>query len=238
MKGMSCGSFGAACRQGLWSENPALIQVLGLCPLLAVSGTAVNGLALGAATTAVLVLSGATVSLIRRAIPAEVRIPTFVIVIATFVTAIDMLMAAYFHDVHRILGLFVPLIVTNCAILGRAEAFASRNPAPLATWDGLMMGLGFSGVLVVMGMIREILGSGTLFEGAGSLLGPAWSWLETTVIPGYGDFLLVILPPGAFLVLGFLMALRNLVDTRVQARREAGPRRAARSAPEIRPRAT
>lgn len=238
MSAHTCHALGETCRRGLWTENPALIQVLGLCPLLAVSGTAVNGLALGAATTAVLVLSGATVSLIRRAIPAEVRIPTFVIVIAAFVTAIDMLMAAYFHAVHQILGLFVPLIVTNCAILGRAEAFASRNPAPLAAWDGLMMGLGFAGVLVVMGMIREVLGSGTLFDGAGSLLGPAWSWLETTVIPGYGDFLLVILPPGAFLVLGFLMALRNLIETRIQVRREAGPRTSARSAPEIRPQAT
>lgn len=216
--GQTIQAFGEASRQGLWTNNPALVQVLGLCPLLAVSGTAVNGIGLGLATTAVLTLSGASVATIRKAVPEEVRIPTFVIVIAAFVTAIDLLMNAYFHDLHRILGLFVPLIVTNCAILGRAEAFASRHSVPLATWDGFMMGVGFAGVLVVMGMIREVLGTGTLFEGAGALLGPGWAWLETTVIPGQPSFLLMILPPGAFLVLGFLMALRNAIDSRLATR--------------------
>ncbi|SCY42706.1 electron transport complex subunit E [Thiohalorhabdus denitrificans] len=224
-------------RNGLWDMNPVLVQLLGLCPLLAVSGTAVNGLGMGLATTLVLTLSGATVSLVRNAIPEEVRLPTFVILIASFVTAVDLLMNAYFHDLHKVLGLFVPLIVTNCTLLGRAEAFASKNPVPLATWDGFMMGMGFTGVLLVLGMIRELLGNGTLFSGAGNMFGPAWAWMETTVIPDYGSFLLMILPPGAFLVLGFLLALKNIVNAKVEERREAQPTEAP-AAPEIKPEAT
>ncbi|MEF8793473.1 electron transport complex subunit E [Thiohalorhabdus sp.] len=225
-------------RKGLWDNNPVLTQVLGLCPLLAVSGTAVNGIGMGIATTTVLTASGAAVALVRKAVPEEVRMPTFVIIIASFVTAIDLLMNAYFHDLHKVLGLFVPLIVTNCAILGRAEAFASKNPVPLATWDGFMMGLGFSGVLVALGMIREVLGSGTLFAGAGNMFGPGMAWMETTVFPDYKPFLLMILPPGAFIVLGFLMALKNAIDAKLEARREAAQATQMPQAPEIKPEAT
>ncbi|MFP4560284.1 MAG: electron transport complex subunit E [Thiohalorhabdus sp.] len=224
-------------RNGLWDLNPVLVQLLGLCPLLAVSGTAVNGLGMGIATTLVLTLSGAAVSLVRNVVPEEVRLPTFVILIASFVTAVDLLMNAYFHDLHKVLGLFVPLIVTNCTLLGRAEAFASKNPVPLATWDGFMMGMGFTGVLLVLGMIRELLGNGTLFAGAGNMFGPAWAWMETTVIPEYGSFLLMILPPGAFLVLGFLLALKNIINAKVEERREAQPTETP-AAPEIKPEAT
>ena len=238
MSELSVEAFRDVGRKGLWSNNPVLAQVLGLCPLLAVSGTAVNGMGMGIATTVVLTASGTAVSLVRKAVPEEVRIPTFVILIASFVTAVDLLMNAFFHDLHKVLGLFVPLIVTNCTILGRAEAFASKNPVPLAAWDGFMMGLGFSGVLVVLGMIRELLGSGTLFAGAGSMFGPAFAWMEMTLIADYKPFLLMILPPGAFLVLGFLLALRNIINERVEARRRAARRPATPEAPEIHPEAT
>ena len=222
-------------RKGLWDNNPVLTQVLGLCPLLAVSGTAVNGLGMGIATTAVLTLAGIAISFIRKWVPEEVRIPTFVIVIASFVTAIDLLMNAYFHDLHKVLGLFVPLIVTNCTILGRAEAFASKNPVPLAAWDGFMMGVGFGGVLVVLGMIREILGTGTLFAGAGHMFGEQFAWMETTVFPGYDNFLLMVLPPGAFLILGLLIAARNVINAHLEERRKA---QTTPDAPAIRPEAT
>jgi electron transport complex protein RnfE len=236
MSDLSLSEFKKVGRNGLWDLNPALVQLLGLCPLLAVSGTAVNGLGMGIATTLVLTLSGTAVSLVRNAVPEEVRLPTFVIILASFVTAVDLLMNAYFHDLHKVLGLFVPLIVTNCTLLGRAEGFASKNPAPLAAWDGFMMGAGFTGVLVVIGMIREALGSGTLFAGAGNMFGPALAWMETTLIADYKPFLLMILPPGAFLVLGFLLAGKNLIDQRLEERRQAAE--AAPAAPEIKPEAT
>jgi electron transport complex protein RnfE len=236
MSDLSLSEFKKVGRNGLWDLNPALVQLLGLCPLLAVSGTAVNGLGMGIATTLVLTLSGTAVSLVRNAVPEEVRLPTFVIILASFVTAVDLLMNAYFHDLHKVLGLFVPLIVTNCTLLGRAEGFASKNPAPLAAWDGFMMGAGFTGVLLVIGMIREALGSGTLFAGAGNMFGPALAWMETTLIADYKPFLLMILPPGAFLVLGFLLAGKNLIDQRMEDRRRAAE--ATPAAPEIKPEAT
>ncbi|HKJ89213.1 MAG TPA: electron transport complex subunit E [Gammaproteobacteria bacterium] len=237
MSELSLDDFREVGRKGLWDNNPVLAQVLGLCPLLAVSGTAVNGLGMGIATTGVLTMSGTAVSLVRKTVPEEVRIPTFVILIASFVTAVDLLMNAYFHDLHKVLGLFVPLIVTNCAILGRAEAFASKNPVPLAAWDGFMMGAGFTGVLLVLGTIREVLGTGTLFAGAGNMFGPAWSWLEVTVIPDYGNFLLMMLPPGAFLVLGFLLALKNIINAKLEERR-AAQAADVQGAPEIKPEPT
>lgn len=235
MSEMSADQFRDISRKGLWDNNPVLTQVLGLCPLLAVSGTAVNGLGMGIATTAVLTLAGIAISFIRKWVPEEVRIPTFVIVIASFVTAIDLLMNAYFHDLHKVLGLFVPLIVTNCTILGRAEAFASKNPVPLAAWDGFMMGVGFGAVLLVLGMIREILGSGTLFAGASHMFGDQLAWMEVTVFPGYDNFLLMILPPGAFLILGLLIAARNVINTRLEARRK---QQTTPEAPAIRPEPT
>lgn len=221
MKEIAPGAFGDVARKGLWDQNPILGQLLGLCPLLAVSGTAVNGVGMGIATILVLVLSGTAVSIVRHWVPEEVRMPTFVILIASFVTAVDLSMEAYFHELHKVLGLFVPLIVTNCTILGRAEAYASKNPVPLAAWDGLMMGVGFTGVLIVIGVIREVLGTGTLFAGAGNMFGDSMAWLETTVIPDYRPFLLMILPPGAFLVLGFLLAAKNWINLRLEARDNA-----------------
>jgi H+/Na+-translocating ferredoxin:NAD+ oxidoreductase subunit E len=206
------GEYQTIARNGLWDSNIVFGQLLALCPLLAVTGTATNGLGMGLATMAVLIMSGLSVSLLRDYITSEVRIPVFVLIIATIVTIVDMSMNAYLHDLHKVLGLFIPLIVTNCAILGRAEAFASRR-APLAsTFDGLMMGLGFTAALVALGAVREILGSGTLFANASLLLGQSLSFLELQIIPNYGGFLILILPPGGFIILGFLLALKALID--------------------------
>ncbi|MBD1390959.1 electron transport complex subunit E [Neiella sp. HB171785] len=204
--------------QGLWKNNPAMVQLLGLCPLLAVSSTVINGLGLGIATTLVLLGSNVTVSLVRQWIPKEIRIPVFVMIIAAFVTAIQLLMNAYTYDLYLALGIFIPLIVTNCAIIGRAEAFASKNPVVPAAVDGFMMGLGFTLVLVTIGAIRELLGQGTLLSGSDSLFGPvATSW--TIELFAYdNEFLIALLPPGAFLVMGFIIALKNIIDSAAQER--------------------
>ena len=202
-------------REGIWSNNVVFSQMLALCPLLAVTGTATNGLGMGLATTFVMVLSGFSVSLFRGLITPEVRIPVFVLIIATLVTLVDMSMNAWLHDLHKVLGLFIPLIVTNCAILGRAESYASRHSVLSSTFDGLMMGLGFTFALVSLGIVREILGSGTLFANASLLLGDVFSFLELTLIPEYKGFLLMILPPGGFLAIGFLLAGKRLLDKRI-----------------------
>ena len=201
---------------GLWKNNVALVQVLGLCPLLAVTTTTVNGIGLGLATTLTLVLSNITVSLIRHSVRPEIRIPVFVLIIASFVTAIELAMNAFFYDLYKILGIFIPLIVTNCAILGRAEAFASKNAVVPSFIDGLMMGVGFSAILVALGAIRELLGQGTLFAQAHLMFGEAAEWMTVTVIDDYNGFLLAILPPGAFIGLGLLIALKNVIDQRAQ----------------------
>ncbi len=206
--------------RGLWSENMVFAQMLALCPLLAVTGTATNGLGMGLATTAVLLLANVGVALIRNWVSASVRIPVFVVLIATLVTLVDMSINAWLHDLYKVLGLFIALIVCNCGILGRAEAFASKNPVGAAAVDGLAMGLGFTLALVVLGAVRELLGAGTLFAGASLLLGEPFRFMELTLIPDYGGFLLMILPPGGFLALGFLIAGKRVWDGR-QARRAA-----------------
>lgn len=208
-------------RDGLWDNNIVFSQTLALCPLLAVTSTATNGLGMGLATTFVLMLSGLTVAAFRKLISAEVRIPVFVLIIATIVTLVDMSMNAWMHDLHKVLGLFIPLIVTNCAILGRAESYASKNPALPAVTDGIMMGLGFTLALVTVGATREVLGSGTLFANAELLLGKSFAFLELTLIPNYRGFLVAILPPGGFLVLGFLLAGKRILDKQLEARRSA-----------------
>ncbi len=208
-------------KDGIWNNNIVFAQALGLCPLLAVTGTASNGLGMGLATLAVLVTSALVISLLRDIITPQVRIPVFVLIIAVLVTLVDMSMNAWVHDLHKVLGLFIPLIVTNCAILGRAESFASRNTVLPALFDGMMMGIGFTLALVLLGAAREILGSGTLFANAPLLLGSWASFLELELIPDYKGFLLIILPPGGFLVLGFLMAGKRLIDRAVTERRQA-----------------
>jgi electron transport complex protein RnfE len=205
-------------RDGLWDNNIVFSQSIGLCPLLAVTGTAVNGLGMGLATTAVMVVCSALVSRTRLLIPPEIRIPIFVVLIAMVVTLVDMFMNAWLHEMHKVLGLFIPLIVTNCAILGRVEAYASRRPVAEAAMDGLMMGLGFTLALVVLGAAREILGAGTLFANASLLLGESFAWLETVLIDKYRGFLLMALPPGGFLMLGFILAGKKMLDRKLQAR--------------------
>lgn len=202
--------------QGLWKNNAALVQLLGLCPLLAVTGTLINGLGLGLATTLVLVGSNTTVSLVRNWVPNEIRIPIFVMIIAAFVTIVQLLMNAFTFNLYLALGIFIPLIVTNCAIIGRAEAYASKNPVKFAAFDGLMMGLGFSIVLVLLGAMRELLGYGTLFAGAEFLLGEWAKSLLITFFHSDHNFLLAILPPGAFIGMGLLIALKNLLDKRFE----------------------
>ncbi|MGM0824252.1 MAG: electron transport complex subunit E [Pseudomonadota bacterium] len=206
-------------REGLWSNNPALVQLLGLCPLLAVSASVVNALGLAIATLVVMVGASTTVSLIRHQVPSAVRLPAFVMIIAAFVTCAELLMAAYAYPLYQVLGIFIPLIVTNCAILGRAEAFASRQPVLPAAIDGLMMGLGFGAVLIVLGALRELLGQGTLFREMSLLFGPMAEGWQLTLIDDY-QFLFFILPPGAFFVAGLLIALKNSVDQRRQSSKQ------------------
>ncbi len=199
---------------GYWHNNVALVQMLGLCPLLAVSATTINGLGLGIATTLTLVLSSVIVSLIRHHVKPEVRIPVFVMIIASVVTAIELAMNAYFHELYLILGIFVPLIVTNCAILGRAEAFASKTTPDRALVDALAMGLGFTAVLVVLGAMREIIGQGTFLAQAHLMFGDLGNAMSMVLIEDYRGYLLAILPPGAFIGLGLLVAIKNVIDDR------------------------
>lgn len=201
-------------RDGFWSNNVGLVQLLGLCPLLAVTGTFINGLGLGLATLVTLVASNVIVSLIRTLVRPEVRIPVFVLVIASVVTVIELVMSAWFYDLYKILGIFIPLIVTNCSIIGRAEAFASKNSVGRSFIDGLSMGMGFLLVLVTLGGLREIIGQGTLFAQAHLMFGEAARILTITLIDDYSGFLLAILPPGAFIGLGLLIALKNAIDNR------------------------
>ncbi len=199
---------------GLWKNNQALAALLGLCPLLAVSNSVVNSLGLGLATTVALVFSNTVVSLIRNLVSHEVRLPVFVLVIASNVTVIDLLMNAFFHDLHKILGIFIPLIVTNCAIIGRAEAFASKNTVDKAMADGFFVGLGFTLALVALGTIRELVGTGTLFGRADLMFGDIAKHWSIEVFHNYGGFLLAILPPGAFIGLGLMIAVKNVIDAR------------------------
>jgi electron transport complex protein RnfE len=201
-------------KNGLWNNNQALVALLGLCPLLAVTNNVTNAISLGLATTFVLVASNLSVSLFRNHIRKEVRIPIFVLLIASFVTIVDLIMQSFFYDMYLILGIFIPLIVTNCAILARAEAFASKNTWDKSVIDGLMMGVGFSIVLVLLGVMREIIGSGTLFDQADLIFGDLGSSLKVTLFDQYQGTLIALLPPGAFIGLGLIVALKNLIDSR------------------------
>lgn len=203
--------------KGLWQNNPGLVQLLGLCPLLAVSNSVVTALGLGLATMAVLTGSNLLVSLFRHQLLPAIRLPAFVMLIASLTTCTELVMQAWAWELHQALGIFIPLIVTNCVLLGRAEGFASKHPPLAATFDGLMMGGGFLLVLVIIGTIRELLGTGALFANMHQLLPFASDWTLHLFNPET-PFLLAILPPGAFLVLGFLIALKNVID-----RKLAGP---------------
>ncbi|RTZ61230.1 MAG: electron transport complex subunit RsxE [Gammaproteobacteria bacterium] len=215
---MSDTTYRQVLADGLWRNNTGLVQLLGLCPLLATSNSIINALGLGLATTAVLIASNGTISAIRHIVPKEIRLPVFVLVIAAFVTVVDLLMHAYLYDLWKVLGIFVPLIVTNCVIIGRAEAFASRQNVSLSITDGLAMGLGFTAVLVVLGGMRELVGTGALFANADLMLGDWAGSLYTVVFEDYRSFLIAILPPGAFFGLGLLVAGKNMIDARSRKR--------------------
>jgi len=214
------GQAGELTRNGLWNNNAALVQLLGLCPLLAVTGTVVNALGLGIATMVVLVGSNTAVSMIRNYVPDSVRLPAFVMIIASFVTCAELLMQAFTYELYQVLGIFIPLIVTNCTILGRADGFARKNPVLPSMLDGFMMSLGFLAVLLVLGAIRELIGQGTLFTNMQLIFGPAAESWRIVVFKDYPDFLFAVLPPGAFVGLGFLIALKNRIDSGLEARAE------------------
>ena len=203
-------------RNGLWSNNVALVQLLGLCPLLAVTSTVVNGIGLGIATLITLVLSNTIVSLIRGFVRREVRLPVFVLIIACVVTVIELTMKALLYDLFLVLGIFIPLIVTNCAIIGRAQAFASRNPVAVSALDGFMMGFGFLIVLALLGGMREIIGFGTLFSHADLMFGEKARVLTLVFNENYRGFLLAILPPGAFFGLAFLIVVKNIIGSQLK----------------------
>jgi electron transport complex protein RnfE len=213
------GNYGRITRDGLWDNNIVFAQILGMCPTMAVTSSATNGLGMGLATMAVLLASNAIISAVRDLISPDVRIPVYIVLIATLVTLVDVSLNAWAHDLYKVLGLYIALIVANCAVLGRGEA----------AMDGLMMGLGFTFALTLIGGIREVLGAGTLFANAHLLLGPSFAFLETTVIPEYKGYLLMILPPGGFMVLGFLLAGKRVIESRKAARAAAAVPEAAAS---------
>lgn len=201
----------------LWKQNPGVVQLLGLCPTLAVTTTAVNGISLGLATALVMAASNGSISPVRKLIPSEIRVPVFILVIAALVTVIDLSINAFAHPLHKVLGIFIPLIVVNCIVLARVESFAAKNAPIPSILDGFMMGIGLTLVLGILGAMRELVGRGTLFSGLDLVFGPAAKQFVLTVIPDYQGFLLAVLPPGAFLGLGVLIAARNWIELRKTA---------------------
>lgn len=218
---------------GLWKQNPGLVQLLGLCPILAISTSMVNAVSLGLATILVMAVANLAVASLRNFIPYEIRIPVFILIIAALVTMVDLAFNAYLHGLYLVLGIFIPLIVTNCIVLARVEAYAAKNDPIGSTIDGLMMGLGLVWVLAVLGGLRELIGNGTLLSGI-DLLFPALSAIEVFG-EGYPGFLIAILPPGAFFALGVLIALFNWINQRASARQRAQRHPAAATAAQDRP---
>ncbi len=208
-------------RNGLWDNNPALVQLLGLCPLLGVSNSVVNSIGLGLATIFVLVASNTFVSIIKNVTPTAIRLPTFVMIIAAAVTCIELLMQAYTYELYEILGIFLPLITTNCLILGRADGFACKNTVSASIYDGLMMGIGFALALYLLGAMRELIGTGALFANMDLLFGPAAVDWKITFSADYPQFLLAILPPGAFILTGLIIAGKNFIDYQIKQRQDA-----------------
>ena len=206
-------------RNGLWTQNPGIVQLLGLCPILAVSNTMVNAVSLGLATVLVMAVANLGIASLRNFIPYEIRIPVFILVIASLVTIVDLSFNAWLHELYLVLGIFIPLIVTNCIVLARVEAYAAKNSPIASTIDGIMMGLGLVWVLAVLGGVRELIGSGTLFSGI-DMIFPNLSAIEVFG-PDYTEFLIAILPPGAFFTLGCLIALFNWINMRAADRAHA-----------------
>lgn len=197
---------------GFWKQNPGTVQLLGLCPTLAVTTSLINGFSLGIATAIVMAASNASVSPIRKFIPSEIRVPVFILIIASLVTIIDFSIHAYIQPLYKALGIFIPLIVTNCIVLARVESFATKNETTSSFYDGLFMGLGLAVVLALLGGLRELFGKGTLLSGIDLILGPSASNLVFHFFGNYHGFLLAILPPGAFISLACLIALKNRIE--------------------------
>lgn len=206
---------------GLWKQNPGLVQLLGLCPILAVSTTMVNAVSLGLATVLVMAVANLSIASLRNFIPYEIRIPVFILVIASLVTMVDLSFNAWLHELYLVLGIFIPLIVTNCIVLARVEAYAAKNDPISSTIDGIMMGFGLVWVLAVLGGVRELIGSGTIFSGI-DMVFPSLSAIHVFG-DGYPDFLIAILPPGAFFALGCLIAFFNWINARSAKRAHARP---------------
>lgn len=208
-------------RNGLFKQNTGLVQLLGLCPLLAISSSVINGLSLGLATTLVMAASSGAVSGVRNFVPNEIRIPVFVLIIAALVTVIDLAMNAFVHPLYLVLGIFIPLITTNCIVLARADAFAAKNRPLHSVIDAVAMGLGLTLVLLMLGAIREVAGQVTLLSGIDLVFGAEAKRFVVHVLPNYQGFLLAILPPGAFLALGLLIAANNWNKARAEQRTRA-----------------
>jgi electron transport complex, RnfABCDGE type, E subunit len=223
--------FSTLAHNGLWKQNPGVVQLLGLCPLLAISNNVVNALSLGLATVFVMAASSLAVSGVRNFVPHEIRIPVFILIIAALVTVIDLALNAFAHPLYLVLGIFIPLITTNCIVLARADAYASKNHPLHSALDGALMGIGLTLVLVVLGGLREVAGQGTLLSGIDLALGPETKDWVITVLPDYKGFLLAILPPGAFIGLGLLIAGRNWLDARAQQRAQRAAKTAASALP-------
>ena len=216
------GQYSEIAHNGLWKQNTGVVQLLGLCPTLAVTTSVVNGVSLGLATALVMAAANGAVSPVRKFVPSEIRVPVFILVIAALVTVIDLAIHGFAEPLHKVLGIFIPLIVVNCIVLARVESFAAKNPPAPAMWDGLMMGLGLTVVLGILGGMREVLGKGTLFSGLDLAFGPTFKPYVLTVITDYHGFLLAILPPGAFLGLACLIAFRNWAGNRTPKAAQAG----------------
>jgi electron transport complex protein RnfE len=206
---------------GIWKQNTSLVQILGLCPLLAVTTNAVNGIMLSLATIIVMALSNIAVASLRNFIPHEIRIPVFILIVAALVTVVDLLFNANLHELYLVLGIFIPLIVTNCIVLARVEAFAAKNPPLQSTLDGIFMGVGMLWTLAVLGAMRELLGNGTLLGGI-DMVFPSLQPIQ--LLPeSYSGFLLALLPPGAFILLGCMIAWKNWMDARAAERAKQKP---------------
>ena len=207
-------AYGRIARDGLWDNNGVLAMLLGMCPTMAMTTSATNGFGMGLATAVVMAASGGLVAAFRNYITREVRIPVYILIVAAMVTVVDLTMNAFMHELYKVLGLFIPLIVSNCLPLARLEAFAAKEPVLPSLMDGIFMGLGFTLALTAIGAVREITGSGTLFADASLLLGPAFKFMETRVMPADMGVLMMILPPGGFLVTGLLIVFKRMLDVR------------------------
>jgi electron transport complex protein RnfE len=211
---MSSGEYKTIVKDGLWDNNGVLSMLLGMCPAMAMTTSATNGFGMGLATAVVMAASSLLVALFRKFITQEVRIPVFILIVAAMVTLVDLAMNAWMHELYKVLGLFIPLIVSNCLPLARLEAFAAKQPPLPAFLDGLFMGVGFTIALTGIGAVREIIGNGTLFADASLLLGPAFKAIELRLLPADASVLMMILPPGGFLVTGLMVVVKRIIDVR------------------------